>query len=124
MHLNGLGGIEMHGLHQPSGLIGANGNHGEIKAAQPIADLGEDRAISRIACKIDGAMFALEHPSTPMGPVAIEETARGAVLSGNTVKGEFMREGSGGPPGQLRAGAEASLAEPSLESFRDPVMHP
>src|SRR5688572_7930736 len=46
VHLDRLGGVEVHDLHEPARLVGADRDRSKVKAAEAPADLGE---ILRIA---------------------------------------------------------------------------
>ena len=80
MHLHGIGRIEVHRMHEPSRAIGADGDHGHIKAVEAFANLAKERRVARVSSKVGGAFFALHHPAAPVGAIAVERGAGRAVL--------------------------------------------
>ena len=51
VHLHRLGGVDVLRLHKPARLVGAGGDGGEVKGTQPLANLGKDGGVARVAGK-------------------------------------------------------------------------
>ena len=85
MHLYRLRRIEVHGLHQPSRVVGADRQHREIEATKALPDLKEVWAVAGVTGKIGGALSTLQHPAAPVCTIAVEKTAGREVLRWDAV---------------------------------------
>ena len=80
MRLHRLGWIHVNDPHEPSRLVGADGQKCEVDRAKTPPDVAEEGGICGVAREEDARALNRQQESTPQGTVSIQWTPRGKVL--------------------------------------------
>ncbi len=72
--------------------------------------------------KYGGAISAFDHPSAPMGLVAVKGSTGGGMLGGDAVDGDLFRQFARLPPGTFVDSADVPFSQPGREALRHPVL--
>src|SRR6056297_3297660 len=83
VRLNRLVWVNVNRSHEPAGLIGADGEHGDINFTDFFPYFTETREIPRVAGKIYSSTRGCYYPATPQGRVPVEHGSTGKVLGWN-----------------------------------------
>src|SRR5690242_7309948 len=80
MRRDGLGRIHVHRLHEPSRLVAADAEEGDIGTAEPLPDGSKMPCISGIAGEIDGPPAAFDEIAAPKAVLPVAQAAGGEML--------------------------------------------
>src|SRR5258706_9319730 len=104
-------------LHEPARLIGADGNGGQVEAAETLADVLEVVRIAGVAAKNELKARSLDHPAAPQRLIAVVERARRPVLRRYEMEVEAETLGVV-PPVVFLDIADALVDEPGFQAQR------
>src|SRR5690242_2624259 len=100
MYLHRLLGIHVNVFHEPTRLVGPDGEQGQIDRSQPSSDLLEMGSITGIAREKDSLPHDFNQEPTPEGVIAVEHPPRRVVLRRCQRDGD-VAPGRGLPPIEL-----------------------
>jgi len=123
MNLDCVAGVEVYGMHEPSGAVRADGDHGDVESAEALADLAKYRRVAGVAGEVSGMFRALHHPAAPMSAIPVERGAGRAVLGWDGMDHQVFGELCGLPPGEFVTVGDAPSAKPRGEPLGNPILH-
>src|SRR5712691_7167113 len=98
MGLNGLRGIHVKRLHEPSRLVGPDRQESDIDGSEAISNFPEVSRISGVSAEVDQAPTRPDQTTPPKRRVAIEGPARGKMLRGGESDGRSRARRGRIPP--------------------------
>ena len=88
MGLHGIRGIQVDGLHEPAGFVGADGQQREVRAAKTLTHGPEMGGVPGIRPEIERAPAHGQHVTAPQTVIPVEQSASGEMLGGG--EGDFQ----------------------------------
>ena len=79
-HLQRLGHVEMHHLHEPARRIGADRDERHVETAETLADVAEILRVAGVAGVNDAQPLAFHHPAAPQRGIRVSERSAAPML--------------------------------------------